>query len=118
MGSAGAEDAETSWNDESWDEAQYAQSLAPGSSTVHGFDDTDFGASHVSGDDGPSFNIDGTPMLGSFDMNGNPFGVTSSPGIHDMFSSDSFGSDSFGSSWSSGDSFGSSSSSDSFGSSW
>ena len=25
----------------------------------------------------PSFNIDGTPMMGSFDMNGNPYGITS-----------------------------------------
>lgn len=36
----------------------------------------------------PSVNIDGTPMCGSVDANGNPYGVTS----HDSFGHDSFSS--------------------------
>ncbi|MGK0234789.1 MAG: hypothetical protein ACI9EK_001318 [Psychroserpens sp.] len=40
----------------------------------------------------PSVNIDGSPMCGSFDINGNPFGVSeisdsSSPIMDDSFSS-------------------------------
>jgi len=26
----------------------------------------------------PAFNVDGTPMMGAFDMNGNPYGIASS----------------------------------------
>jgi hypothetical protein len=38
-----------------------------------------FGASgpHLHQDDRPKTNIDGTPMMGSFDTNGNSYGVTS-----------------------------------------
>lgn len=48
-------------------------------------------------DSGPSVNIDGTPMVGAIDINGNPFGVTES----DFGTSN----DSFGSDFSSSDSF-------------
>ncbi len=46
------------------------------------FDDDD-GGSHFS----PSVNIDGTPMLGGVDLNGNAFGVTSTSLFDDHFSS-------------------------------
>ena len=56
---------------------------------------------------GPSCNIDGTPMMGSVDVNGNPYGVTSHDwssssctSSSDTFSSSPFTSDSFGSSFS------------------
>ncbi len=40
-------------------------------------------------DDRPAVNIDGTPMSGDFDINGNPFGVTEADhGANDAFSSD------------------------------
>lgn len=57
--------------------------------------------------DGPAFNIDGTPMMGMFDIHGNVYGVTD-----DMFSSSN--SDMFSSSSSSSDMFSSSSSSSAF----
>lgn len=77
---------------------------------------------------GPRVNIDGAPMIGAIDINGNPFGTTeSNVGTSDdsssSFDSSSFGGvdDDFSSSFSSDDSFDSncdSSSSDSFSSSW
>lgn len=33
--------------------------------------------------DMPSFNIDGTPMIGMLDINGNPYGITSSTSMFD-----------------------------------
>lgn len=61
----------------------------------------------------PLFNIDGTPMCGSVDINGNPYGVTGS--LFDSSCSISSGSDSFSSFSSVSDSFSSfSSSCDSF----
>ena len=44
-------------------------------------------------DSGPSVNIDGTPMMGSIDINGNPYGVTESSWSNDSWSHhDSFSS--------------------------
>lgn len=34
---------------------------------------------------GPAVNIDGTPMMGSVDIHGNPFGVTSREDTHDRY---------------------------------
>lgn len=42
-------------------------------------------------DSSPSVNVDGTPMVGSIDIHGNPYGVT-----NDKFTSGSFGDNSFG----------------------
>ena len=55
-----------------------------------------FNSSSPMFDDGPSVNVDGTPMMGSIDIHGHPFGVTDfDSGIHsctnDMFD-DSFSS--------------------------
>ncbi|MCE2661172.1 MAG: hypothetical protein LW854_23580, partial [Rubrivivax sp.] len=53
------------------------------------FDDTD--TTHMLE---PAFNIDGTPMLGSFDIHGNPYGVTepiSDGSLSHMGMSDDFG---------------------------
>ena len=53
------------------------------------FDDDSGGFSSVNDlwmNDGPAFNIDGSPMIGSFDVHGNVYGVTSN---NDMFSSSS-----------------------------
>lgn len=68
-------------------------------------DDDDHSWMKNHGHDGPAFNIDGTPMMGAFDIHGNVYGMTSN---NDMFSSSS---DSFSSS---SDMFSSSSSSNSF----
>lgn len=38
---------------------------------------------------GPSMNVDGTPMMGSLDINGNPYGVTSTDSFGTMSFSDS-----------------------------
>ena len=38
-----------------------------------------------SGANYPVLNVDGTPMMGAFDMNGNPYGITSSSS---MFNND------------------------------
>lgn len=64
--------------------------------------DHDSSSKHLFNDDfnsGPSFNIDGTPMLGDFDINGHAYGVTDDgfSGSNDSFGTDSFGNDSFGS---------------------
>lgn len=56
----------------------------------------------------PSFNIDGTPMVGTVDLHGNPFGVTSHDSYTSMdstsiggcdFSNGNFSGSSMGSSW-------------------
>jgi hypothetical protein len=129
------------WTDESWNAASYENLLSSGhlarAATATGEDDDTMASSSFM-DDGPRFNIDGSPMSGGVDIHGNPFGVTShdfssatsgpdfnidgSPmmgdfdihgntfGVTDSGSSFDFDS---GSSWSSGsDSFGSSSWSD------
>lgn len=124
------------WTDESWNAASYEKMLTGAASTGVGSmfgGDGDGGGSlfegmfssstnNVLADDmmsstsmfddtsRPMFNIDGTPMVGDMDINGNFYGMTSSHSTFDSGSSWSSSSDSFGSSWSS--------SSDSFGSSW
>jgi hypothetical protein len=72
----------------------------------------------------PAFNIDGTPMLGSFDIHGNPYGVTepiSDDSLSHMGMSDDFGgafdSSSHATSWGSND-FGGASGFDCTGSGW
>jgi hypothetical protein len=37
-------------------------------------DQTNFGTPNIIDESDPPFNIDGTPMFGPFDMNGNPYG--------------------------------------------
>jgi hypothetical protein len=72
----------------------------------------------------PAFNIDGTPMLGFFDIHGNPYGVTeqiSDDSLSHIGMSDDFGgafdSNSHATSWSSND-FGGASGFDCTGSGW
>ncbi len=58
-----------------------------------------FGSSNSVSNDEPSVNIDGSPMCGGVDINGNPYGVTSTDDSincgscfdNDFSSSDSFG---------------------------
>jgi hypothetical protein len=50
----------------------------------HLFDDSDFRSSHNLIDMGPTVNIDGSPMIGSIDIHGNPYGVTDDH--HDILS--------------------------------
>ena len=40
-------------------------------------DDDDLETSSMRGSVGPAVNVDGTPMSGDLDINGNPFGITS-----------------------------------------
>jgi len=110
------------WTDESWNADSYEKMLATAAplAIAGGFGDdaggglfggifnngsgavdtgavfdTDNGASLFNTNE-PAFNIDGTPMMGSVDIHGNPYGVT---GAHSGFDSHShFDS---GSSWSS-----------------
>lgn len=104
------------WTEESWSTSDYEASLSgsnknaftasglPGvvaglaaGMTAGSFMDSTDTNSHSSWDDtGPRFNIDGTPMMGSVDMNGNLFGITQSDSFSSSFDSfsSSFGSDS------------------------
>jgi hypothetical protein len=118
----------SAWTDESWNADSYEKMLVTGTpARIGGLDDGSDGlfggmfsngsGSMLGSDDGaslfndnqPAFNIDGTPMMGSIDVHGNPYGIT---GDHAGFdsswssSSDSFGSsDSFDSGWSSDNHF-------------
>ena len=61
----------------------YTLAIPAYSSTGSALGQQDFGEDaasihHSFADSEPAFNIDGTPMLGAFDMNGNPYGVTQS----------------------------------------
>lgn len=70
-----------------------------GSASLSDNDDFSYSSSSSSSswsswhDSGPSVNIDGTPMMGSIDINGNPYGVTESSWSNDSWSHhDSFSS--------------------------
>lgn len=110
------------WTNELWDETDYARTLAAETGAAHhaAHDEPMFADDqwHTHANTKPAVNVDGTPMVGDVDINGNLYGITSSTSgmDHNWHSSADFGmSDS---SWSSSSSFSDSWSSSSSSDSW